>query len=364
MPTHSPPLLISVSSILLVGLTACSSSPTTPPGGTPEEIPPGGVVPAKLTLAPPSQGFQLSTKGTVIEPGQDTEYCEIMTVPGGPDDVYYVHGTEIEMTAFSHHLIVSGVDPTLAVNDTLEVGSITHCLGAQQLVGFSGSIMVGGSQLPHINREFPAGVGLKFIGGQKLIFDYHYYNTSPDRIHTGHRMNFETVDASEIQHIGHSGPFVNVTIDTPPHEKRSFTGECRFSEDITVGSVIRHTHKWGRDFSAWFAGGDRDGEFIWTSSDYEAETEHKFAEPVLMRKDTGFRFKCDYENTTDNDLRFGEKATDEMCILFSLYWEAGDAPVAPQFCLMQSIDADGVARAAQFDPSKIRFTDGGITLAP
>lgn len=355
----SKPVFFSVSSIALVALTAaCSSGPQGPTGITPEEPGNGGVVPAKLTLEPPAQGFQLSTKGTVIEPGQDTEYCEILAVPGGPDDIYYVHGSEIEMTKFSHHLIVSAVDPTLAVSDTLDVGSITHCFGAQQVAGFGGSTMVGGSQLPHAEREFPPGVGLKFTGGQKLIFDYHYYNTSPEPIHTGHRMNFETVDASEIQHIGHAAPFANVTIDIPPGERKSFVGECHFTEDVMVGMLLRHTHKWGKDFTAWFAGGSRDGEFIWTTPDYEADTEHRFADPVLMPKDTGFRFQCDYDNPTSNTLRFGEKATDEMCILFSTYWETGTTPVAPQFCVMLNIGADGVARRG--DISQIKITDAGI----
>jgi hypothetical protein len=359
MFTPQKPLFFSVSSIALVALTtACSSSSTAPTGGTPQDPKAGEVVPPSLTLAPPARGFQLSTKGTVIEPGQDTEYCEILAVPGGPDDVYYVHGSEIVMTEFSHHLIVSAVDPALPVSDSLEIGSITRCLGAMQLAGLGGAVMVGGSQLPHANREFPPGVGLKFTGGQKLIFDYHYYNTSPKPIHTGHLMNFETVNASEIQHIGRAAPFANVTIDVPPGEKKSFVGECHFTDDVMVGMVLRHTHKWGQDFTAWFAGGSRDGEFIWSTPDYESDTEHKFADPVLMPKGTGFRFQCDYDNPTSNTLRFGEKATDEMCILFSTYWETGTTPVAPQFCVMLNIDSDGVARRG--DVSQIRITDAGI----
>jgi hypothetical protein len=93
-------------------------------------------------------------------------------------------------------------------------------------------------------------------------------------------MNFLTVDPSEILHIGHSGPFVNTTIDTPPHDQKRFVGECHYTADVMVGSIIRHTHQWGRDFTAWYSGGDHDGEFISTSKDYEADTEHKFDQPV------------------------------------------------------------------------------------
>ena len=56
--------------------------------------------------------------------------------------------------------------------------------------------------------------------------------------------------------------FFNWTIDTPPGTTKAFTGDCRLENDATVFGLARHTHQWGRDFSTWFAGGARDGEFI------------------------------------------------------------------------------------------------------
>jgi len=116
------------------------------------------------------------------------------------------------------------------------------------------------------------------------------------------------------------------------------------ADDVMVGGLTRHTHQWGRDFTAWFEGGHHDGEHIWTSPAYETETDHGFAEPVLMKKGSGFKFECDYENDTTRDLRFGLKATDEMCILFGLWWEPSAAAVPPQVCVIQTpAGDDGIA---------------------
>jgi hypothetical protein len=340
-------------------LAACSSSKSGDATGSHSPADAGPAIgSASLKLAPPEHGFQLTTIGTMIDPGQDTEYCEVVAVPGTPADEYFVSRTEIQMTKFSHHLIVSSVDPTAATKLVVGKEGVQPCFGAQELVGFTGSAMIGGSQLDYLDRHLPSGVGMKLHGGDHLIFDYHYYNTSQEAVHTGHKMNFHTVDASQIQHIGHSMAFVNFTIDTPPGAKKQFQGECRFSDDVMVGSLIRHTHQWGRDFTAWFAGGPSDTQPIWTSKGYEDATEYAFPKPVLMKKDTGFRFECDYENTTDRALKFGLKATDEMCILFGLYWEPTATPVKSQACIMRSIDADGIARGQDF--STLFGADGGL----
>src|SRR5205814_2125335 len=123
-------------------------------------------------------------------------------------------------------------------------------------------------------------------------------------------------------HIAEVIGFNDFTIDTPPHKTASFTGECHYTQDVNVASITRHTHRWGTDYSVWFSGGARDGEHIWTSHNFEEDTNHPFDAPLLMKAGEGFRFECNYDNPESHDLRFGPNATDEMCILFSIAWEA------------------------------------------
>jgi len=305
-------------------------------------------------LAPPEQGFQLRSRGLQIESGADAEFCEIVTIPGEPTDEYWVEGFELAMTDFSHHLLVSSINVGSAAESRLMDGDIQPCVGAHDIAGFTEIDDVTGSQLPYYEYAFPPTVGKVFTGGQKLVFDYHYLNTSPEPVPARHAVNFRTTAPENITRIGHRLAFVNLTIDTPPHEQASFTGECKFDQNVMVGTVVRHTHKWGTNFSTWFLGNERDGEHIWTSTDYELETTHRFTEPIMMPAGTGFRFQCDFDNTTDSPLIFGPKATDEMCILFGLWWKVGDAdPEVPQFCIMQTVDADGISRGTKDLPTGI-----------
>src|SRR5688572_24654645 len=66
-----------------------------------------------------------------------------------------------------------------------------------------------------------------------------------------------------------------------------------------------------------------------------------------MKAGEGFEFQCDYRNETDRALRFGTSATDEMCILFGLTWEAEPGQtLGPQDCDVTWVDSAGVGHPA------------------
>jgi hypothetical protein len=236
------------------------------------------------------------------------------------------------MTDHSHHLIVAAVQPGTQTDMDTQVGMKEICNSADH---FGGELEpVTGSQHPYHDETFPDGVGRIYKGGQKLVFDYHYFNTTSEPVQARGAVNFHLVDESEIDRIAQGFGFYNANIFIPAGGKADFTEECTFNQDVTVFKLVRHTHQWGTDFDAWFAGGAHDGEHIFTSPDYET-TDFMLDEPVVVHAGEGFRFRCAFENTTDNLLTFGLKATDEMCILFGEWYvpNIGDA-VSDQSCLI------------------------------
>ena len=282
-----------------------------------------------LCLAPPERGFQVRSVGATIESGQDVEYCEVVQLPGDPSEVYYVNRFESEMTESSHHLIVAAMQTGSATEQNAAPGDRIACF---QTTAFGEDLdPVTGSQVPYHEESFPEGVGRTYRGGQLLVFDYHYFNTTSAPLQARAAVNFHTVDASQVQKIARSFGFYNFGISTPPGEEASFTTECEVNADILVHKLTRHTHKWGTDFTVWYRGGAHDGEEVFTSSNYE-DVDFVFPEPVLVQSGEGFRFECSYKNTEPHTLEFGVKATDEMCILFGTWWEAGDAAAPSQSC--------------------------------
>ena len=300
-----------------------------------------GACPEEPCLDAPAEGFQMRSTGTMIEPGEDVEYCEVVQLPGEPGSTYFVNRFESIMTSGSHHLIVSAIEPGSPTDENANVGDRVPCVGPAS--GFGGDLLdVTGQQVPYHEERYPPGVGHVYTAGQKVVFNYHYLNATDEPLQARAAVNFYTTDEANVQKIAESYSALFVGIDVPQGETASYDLECRMNTDVLVHKLTRHTHQWGTDFPVYFAGGERDGELIYTSPNYE-EPDHIFDEPVLVKAGEGFRFQCNYDNITgDHDLSFGENATDEMCILFATIFSPTDREVpGEQGCLLVTESSTG-----------------------
>jgi hypothetical protein len=297
----------------------CASSDPNGPG--PEPYP--------VDLPVPANGVQVRSLGREIAPGADEEWCEVVEIPGAATDTYFVARTEIAMAPFGHHLVISMAPEGSTALDRASLGEPAICLGAHKFG--TGLVTLAASARPYSTNELPAGVGHVLRGGQRLVFDYHSFNTSDQPVRAAHSLNLHTVE--RIEKRARLFGFYNQYIEIPPHSTKSFADECFFSDTVFLWALARHTHRQGTDFKVWWAGGERDGEHVWTSTDWERDIDFTFDEPMVVSPGTGFRWECSFQNTTDQPLAFGPEATDEMCILFGQFAAVSeDDVVTPQSC--------------------------------
>lgn len=324
----------------VLGVLACSSGSDGPRETTREKY---------LGLETPTDGFQVRDQGATIPPGEDREFCEVAELPGDANTRYFVNSVEMANGEGSHHLILS-IAPHGSSADAklraMNIGDRIPCVSAEMAFG-TDIQTIGGIQHPYGKTELPPGIANVYEGGSRVVFDYHYYNATETPVEARSAFNFHLTDEADVKQLAGGFAFLNWTIDTPPGEHGSFIAECRFQEDAMVGGLTRHTHKWGRDFSTWFAGGPHDGDLVWTTPDFSTNTDYTFDEPVSIKAGDGFRFQCTYENTEDHPLRFGVKATDEMCILFGGTWSADGSYEAPvETCDITWVDDGGLGHTA------------------
>ena len=166
----------------------------------------------------------------------------------------------------------------------------------------------------------PEGVGMEVKPDQPLFVQMHYLNASDSVIKAASAVNFHTTNEADIDHLAGDLGMYNFAINIPAGQTGSFTKSCSFSKDVMLFKLTRHTHEWGTDFPVSWDGGPNDGELIYTSPNYE-DPDYLFPEPVLVEAGTGLEWTCNYNNTTNGTLRFGVKATDEMCILFGQFYD-------------------------------------------
>jgi hypothetical protein len=305
-------------------------------------------------LEAPEDGWLIESIGMNIAPGEDVEYCEVARLPGTPGQTYYVNRTQVAFNEYSHHLILFTVPPGSDAESEFEVGDIVPCNGAHQ---FGAVSALTGSQQAYQDVTYPEGVGRTVVGGQMVVINYHHLNTSNQAAWGRHAVALHLVDGSGIDHLARTFAFANTAFEIPPGTQRSFTSECTFDHDVQVWALTRHTHRWGTDFEVSFVGGDRGDDVFWKSEHYEADTNFRFrtelgldSETLLMNAGEGFRFTCHYDNTTDETLRFGFGARDEMCILFGQWWEVTPgAGTPPQSCMISEVDETGFGVGQRID---------------
>jgi hypothetical protein len=324
-------------------MTACGSDGEGSAGSPPEKPEP------YLGLTTPAHGFQIRSLGTDIGPGEEREYCEVAQIPGAPVDEYYVSSMELANGQPSHHLGLAIAAPGTQAARELEavgVGNRIECPGPGLAFG-EGLELIATIQKPYGKAELPAGVARKHLGGNLIVFDYHYANPGLETIQARSAVNFHLIDRDAVEHVAEGFGLNDVTIDIPPGETGSVTGECHFGMDLMVSAFTRHTHRWGTEFSVWYSGGARDGEQIWTSLDWQHETEFTFREPVLLRTGEGFRYRCTYANDNARRLRFGTSVNDEMCILYGTTWPAHSGEkLKDTYCNVTWIDGEGIGHPA------------------
>ena len=101
-------------------------------------------------------------------------------------------------------------------------------------------------------------------------------------------------------------------------------------DDINVFAITGHTHHLGRDVQVGTSFDEKGpvtpvyapANFSWS------EPETIIHNPPLQLTDSdGFRFSCEWKNTTNQPVGFGESANDEMCFFWAYYYPSAGAKV-------------------------------------
>jgi hypothetical protein len=336
----NPKSAIATVACLLALAVGCASE--TGAEQVPAAAPAAGVA-EPLELAVPARGFQVETTGSLIEPGDDVRMCEVVVLPGESSEHYHVNRIESALSSRGEDLIVRAAEPGSETAAIMDRGASMPCTRAGEAFGeeLSDVLLSRGG---YADDRFPAGAGKIFQGGQKLAVEYHYVNRGKDAVLAKAKLSFHVVDSELVQHLVRTASFENFTIYTPPNGHSSHLGECRVRQEMVVSDLARRTQHYGTTFKVWLVGGERDGALVWQSADGR-DSRTALGAPLHLAAGEGFRFQCDYENTTDRELRYGVSAADETCTLDATFWasDASDSPLTED-CLLFTVDPDGVAR--------------------
>jgi len=243
----------------------------------------------------------------------------------------YINRITTTMRPGSHHFIVYTFDESA-------IGSLPESGIYRDLRNLDGSYnfnilmqmqyhkFVSGTQTRLYDYSFPHGVALKVDPTFGFDLNSHYANYSNDTIIGEVYNNFYFSDSTEVEHIAEILDFNNNDIELPPGQETTliafFWIEEEFDEIISIFQLYSHAHKQNTEFNAYRVKQNDPTyrELVYTSHDWDHPPIIRYDPPMVMDLEDGLELEATYYNNTEETISYGFLSTDEMMIMFGLYY--------------------------------------------
>ena len=275
-----------------------------------------------LPAPAPGIGFQIEVPVFDIQPNFERELFTRKLV-GNTQDVY-VNRYETKMRSGSHHFVAydfrsKTILPNL--NDIRDLRNPDNSLNLATAITMSNHVYLAGSQAQYQDYTFPEGAALLIPAGASLDLNSHFVNKTTEVMKGEAQINLYTVDKAKVQRIVQTLDLSNTSLTIPANNRVTLTKSFTFNKPRTVLTLTSHMHKLGEKFVIKIKGGSRDGEVIYTSTDWEHPDIITLKTPLALQKGEGLTSEITYNNTTGKTVNFGLTSEDEMGIIFGYYYE-------------------------------------------
>jgi hypothetical protein len=278
-----------------------------------------------LPPPPAGQGFQIKLDPFAVAPKFEREFFVYKKV--GNTSGVYVNRFEIKMRANSHHFILYDFNSQLpatsrpAFNAVRDIRSQTGDLIYPNMLPMAFHVFVIGSQSPSFSYAFPPGVALFLPPDMALDMNSHYVNKSFSEITGEVNVNLYTLPQAEVKNVVRALNLGNQSLELPPNQRTTATKTFPMAKRTFIVALTSHTHQFGEKFVIRIAGGSRNGEVVYTNTDWHHPPMISFNPPIALNPGEGLTSEITYRNTTAATVRFGLTSQDEMGIIFGYYYE-------------------------------------------
>ncbi|MFM7671972.1 MAG: hypothetical protein ACKO6Q_05190 [Bacteroidota bacterium] len=275
-----------------------------------------------LDPPPAGAGFQMTIDPFEIPKNFEREVFIRKNTPN--TSTIYVNRMQMRGASNSHHFVLysfrnqNTLPPTDLLRDLRD--PITGVLNQATLQQMQNHIFLGGGTDVNTDITLPAGVALKFAPATPVDLNAHYFNRTNFTLTGQNYLNMYTVPASAVQYEASTLDLNNFDINIPPYSRRTFTKTFTFNTLTRVVMLTSHFHKLGESFVIKIAGGARNGEIVYTNTDWEHPLVKSFATPIVLQPGEGLTSEVTYYNPSNVGVGFGLTSQDEMNIIFGYYY--------------------------------------------
>jgi hypothetical protein len=292
---------------MLEQMTVCSSSTTIF-----EAIPAPAV----------GEGFQIKTDKFSVNTNFEREIFVRRAI--GNTQPIYINRYQFRSRPNSHHLVIYGFrdQRNLPANDQMrDLRNPDNSLNLNTYLTMQNHVFLGGGTDTNIDYSFPDGTALEVPAGATVDLNAHYFNKTNEILAGENIVNLYTMDKAKVKKIVRTIDFNNTDLTLQPNVRTTIKKTFKFNANASVVMLTSHNHKYGEKFVIRIAGGARDGEIVYESTNWEHPLVKNFGEPLVLAKGEGLTSEVTYMNTSNRAIRFGLTSEDEMNIIFGYYYE-------------------------------------------
>lgn len=267
-------------------------------------------------------GFQMAISTFDIQHDFERELFTRRMV-GNTQDVY-VNRFEVKMRSGSHHFVAYDFrDKTFLpnLNDIRDLRNADNSLNLTTALTMSNHVYLAGAQAQYLDYTFPEGAALLIPAGASFDLNSHFVNKTTSVMKGEAQINLYTVDKANVQKVVQSLDLSNTSLNIPANSRVTLSKSFVVSKPRTILTLTSHMHKLGEKFVIKIKGGSRDGEVLYTSTDWEHPDIITLKTPLVLQKGEGLTSEITYNNTTSKTVNFGLTSDDEMGIVFGYYYE-------------------------------------------
>jgi len=276
-----------------------------------------------VALSPPANGFQLKLNPFTIKNAFEREIFVYRPV-GNTQDVW-VNRIETHMRTGSHHFVLYTFAPSMSpllkpafdqIRDLRDANGVTQLT---TVIPMEYHVFFAGTQTAASDYTFPPGVALKLAAGAAIDVNSHYVNASQQDIVGEAEANLYAVPAASVQYPAQSLNLNNTDITLPKGRDTTITKSFSFTATTRIVMLTSHMHARGTKFVIRISGGPRNGEVVYTSTDWAHPPIVSFATPLVLNAGEGLTSEVTWHGDPNKVVRFGLTSDDEMDIIFG-YW--------------------------------------------
>lgn len=282
--------------LLVLGATVACGGSGEPPGSEP-----AAVVDPTPGIHPTGSDVVFRTERFTLDPGQERFICSTQTL----DHDLVIDGYSHDAKRFLHHVIfarTTGSEPEGA----------SDC---DVLFRFNWDpLFLAGAGASEI--RFPEGLGHELPTGTRIVAQLHLLNTSTESVTDSVEIHMHPSSVQNPRPIG-SYAFGNFDVSLPPMQPSTVESVCTVPETVEFVAAFPHMHLLGQSLKFEVGPSADKLTKVFERNPYSFDDQRVELLKLTLNAGDVTRVTCNYDNTRDNTVTFGESTENEMCFLLA-----------------------------------------------